>query len=230
MKNNEALLGGWKPSEIRQQQLEDENIGKVFAALEAGTQKPPLGTMEQIRNTWRSFIQKKQTRRKELTNSRRYGKKGGRRHCHSVASEQPTFSRKRKYSPSRPLVDKPELAVARIDLSSRGKIAYLRMKESSAEIWFKVELVHWVMENSKAKDNLLRRMGIAKIDYDPPQTFGTELKLMESKHTLNQVTKALGIRERHARKLFRGKVTFEVKSRKTTEEPTKDETSCRSDI
>ncbi|CAC5389237.1 unnamed protein product [Mytilus coruscus] len=44
MKDNEALLGGWEPSEIRQQQLEDENIGKVFAAfehVEAGSQKPP---------------------------------------------------------------------------------------------------------------------------------------------------------------------------------------------
>ncbi|CAC5420431.1 Transposon Ty3-I Gag-Pol polyprotein,Transposon Ty3-G Gag-Pol polyprotein [Mytilus coruscus] len=41
MKDNEALLGGWEPSEIRQQQLEDENIGKVFAAFEAGSQKPP---------------------------------------------------------------------------------------------------------------------------------------------------------------------------------------------
>ncbi|CAC5375541.1 unnamed protein product [Mytilus coruscus] len=41
MKNNEALLGGWEPSEIRQQQLEDENIGKVFATFEAGSQKPP---------------------------------------------------------------------------------------------------------------------------------------------------------------------------------------------
>ncbi|CAC5375542.1 unnamed protein product [Mytilus coruscus] len=149
---------------------------------------------------------------------------------HSVASEQPTSSRKRKYSPSRPLVDLIELSVARIDLSSRGKIAYLRMKETSAEIWFKVELVHWVMEDSKAKDNLLRRMGIAKVDYEPPQTFGTELKLVESKQTLNQVTKALGIGKRHVRKLFRGKITFEVQSRKTSEGSTKDETSCRSDI
>ncbi|CAG2192921.1 unnamed protein product [Mytilus edulis] len=41
MKVNEALLGGWEPSEIRQQQLEDDNIGKVFAAFESGSQKPP---------------------------------------------------------------------------------------------------------------------------------------------------------------------------------------------
>ncbi|CAC5418990.1 unnamed protein product [Mytilus coruscus] len=28
------------------------------------------------------------------------------------------------------------------------------MKESSAEIWFKGKMLHWVMEDSKAKDNL----------------------------------------------------------------------------
>ncbi|CAC5419938.1 unnamed protein product [Mytilus coruscus] len=148
---------------------------------------------------------------------------------HSVSSEQPTSSRKRRYSPSRPLVDLPELTVARIDLSSRGNIGFLRMKESSAEIWFKVEMVHWVMEDSRAKDNLVRRMGIAKTDQEPPQTFGSELKLSESKHTLNQVTKALGIGERHVRKLFSGKVMFEAKSRKKAEETTREETG-KSDI
>ncbi|CAG2192919.1 unnamed protein product [Mytilus edulis] len=131
---------------------------------------------------------------------------------HSVSSEQPTSSRKRKYSPSRPLVDLPELAVVRIDLSSKGNIGFLRMKESSAEIWFKVEMVHWVMEDSRAKDNLVRRMGIAKTDHEPPQSFGTELKLSESKHTLNQ-----------------GKVTFEAKSRKKAEETTREEIG-KSDI
>ncbi|CAG2220966.1 unnamed protein product [Mytilus edulis] len=126
-------------------------------------------------------------------------------------------------------MDLPELAVARIDLSSKGNIGFLKMKESSAEIWFKVEMVHWVMEDSRAKDNLVRRMGIAKTDHEPPQSFGTELKLSESKHALNQVTKALGIGERHVRKLFRGKVTFETKSRKKAEETTREESS-KSDI
>ncbi|CAC5415373.1 unnamed protein product [Mytilus coruscus] len=41
IKDNEALLGGWDLSEIRQQQLEDEDIGKIFAAFESGPQKPP---------------------------------------------------------------------------------------------------------------------------------------------------------------------------------------------
>lgn len=43
------------------------------------------------------------------------------------------------------------------------------------------------------------------------------------------MTKALGIRERQVRKLFRGKVKFEVKSR-TAEELLIVETGCRSDI
>ncbi|VDI64129.1 Hypothetical predicted protein [Mytilus galloprovincialis] len=71
--------------------------------------------------------------------------------------------------------------------------------------------------------------GKGQFDHEPPQTFGTELKLSESKHTLNQVTKALGIGERHVRKLFRGKVTFETKSRKKAEETTREESS-KSDI
>lgn len=121
---------------------------------------------------------------------------------------QPTSSSKWKYSTSTHLVDLPELSVARNDLSSRGNIAYLEMKESSADIWFKVEMVHWVIQDSEANDNLVRRMRIAKIDHGPPQTFGSELKLCESKHTLNQVTKALGIGERHVRKLFLGKSDF----------------------
>ncbi|CAC5422171.1 unnamed protein product [Mytilus coruscus] len=33
MKDNEALLGGWDLSEIRQQQLEDEDIGKIFCCI-----------------------------------------------------------------------------------------------------------------------------------------------------------------------------------------------------
>ncbi|CAC5407930.1 unnamed protein product [Mytilus coruscus] len=41
IKDNEALLGGWDLSEIRQQQIEDEDIGKIFAAFESGPQKPP---------------------------------------------------------------------------------------------------------------------------------------------------------------------------------------------
>ncbi|CAG2190780.1 unnamed protein product [Mytilus edulis] len=78
------------------------------------------------------------SRRTEQTSIKRHGKKAL---GHFVSSEQPTSSRKRKYSPSRPLVDLPELAVARIDLSSRWNIGFLRMKKSSAEIWFKVEMV-----------------------------------------------------------------------------------------
>ena len=39
--------------------------------------------------------------------------------------------------------------------SSKGKLVYLRMEESATEVWFKVELVHWVMNDTKAKENLL---------------------------------------------------------------------------
>jgi hypothetical protein len=75
---------------------------------------------------------------------------------HSVTSHQ--APRKRKYSPSRPSL---ELIVARVELTSKGKLVYLRMEESATEVWFKVELVHWVMDDPKAKENLLRRMNRA---------------------------------------------------------------------
>lgn len=68
---------------------------------------------------------------------------------HSVTSHQ--APRKRKYSPSRPSLDFPELIVARVELSSKGKLVYLRMEESAIEVWFKVELVHWVMDDPNAK-------------------------------------------------------------------------------
>ena len=58
-------------------------------------------------------------------------------------------------------MDFPELIVARVDLTSKGKLVYLRMEESATEVWFKVELVHWVMDDPKAKENLLRRMNRA---------------------------------------------------------------------
>jgi hypothetical protein len=32
------------------------------------------------------------------------------------------------------------------------------MEGSATEVWFKVELVHWVMDDPNAKENLLRRM------------------------------------------------------------------------
>ena len=55
-------------------------------------------------------------------------------------------------------MDFPELIVTRVELSSKGKLVYVRMEESATEVWFKVELVHWVMDDTKAKETLLRRM------------------------------------------------------------------------
>ena len=75
---------------------------------------------------------------------------------HSLISHQ--APRKRKYSPSRPSLNFPELIVTRVELSSKGKLVYLRMEQSATEVWFKVELVHWVMDDTKAKETLLRRM------------------------------------------------------------------------
>ena len=94
---------------------------------------------------------------------------------------------------------------------------YLRMEESTTEVWFKVELVHWVMDDPKAKENLLRRMNRATGDREPPEKFGTELKLGESQFTLKAIIKVLGISERHVRRLYRRKVSFE-KSRKMQQE------------
>lgn len=130
---------------------------------------------------------------------------------HSVTSQQ--APRKRKYSPSRPSLDFPELVVARVELSTKGKSAYLRMEESATEVWFKVELVHWVMDDPKAKENLLRRMSGITGDKEPPEKFVTELKLGESQFTLKTIVRVLGINERHVRRIYRGKVSFE-KTRK----------------
>ena len=41
---------------------------------------------------------------------------------------------KRKYSPSRPSLHFPELVVARVQLSSKWTLVYLRMKEAAAEV------------------------------------------------------------------------------------------------
>jgi hypothetical protein len=69
-------------------------------------------------------------------------------------------------------LDFPELAVARIELSSNGKMVYLRIEESATEVWSKVEL-HRVMDDTKAKENLLRRMNGPTGDRDTPEKFGT---------------------------------------------------------
>jgi hypothetical protein len=45
----------------------------------------------------------------------------------------------------------------RLSRLSNGKMVYLRIEESATEVWFKVEL-HRVMDDTKAKENLLRRM------------------------------------------------------------------------
>lgn len=121
---------------------------------------------------------------------------------HSVTSHQ--APRKRKYSPSSPSLDFPELIVARVELSSKGKLVYLRMEESATEVWFKVDLVHWVMDDPNAKENLLRRMNRVTRDMDPPEKFGTEMKLGESQFTLKTIIRVLGIHERHVRRLYRG--------------------------
>ena len=73
------------------------------------------------------------------------------------------------------------------------------MEESATEVWFKVVLVHWVMDDTKAKENLLRRTNGVTGDRDPPEKFGTELKLKESKFTPRNIIKVLGISERHMR-------------------------------
>lgn len=48
--------------------------------------------------------------------------------------------------------------MARIELSSNGKMVYLRIEESATEVWFKVEL-HRVMDDTKAKEWTYRRQG-----------------------------------------------------------------------
>ena len=53
------------------------------------------------------------------------------------------------------------------------------MEESATEVWFKVELVHWVMDDTKAKENLLRWMSGVTGDRDPPDKLGTKLKMEE---------------------------------------------------
>jgi len=121
--------------------------------------------------------------------------------------------RKRKYSSSRPSLDFPELVVARVELSSKGKLVYLRMEKSATDVWFKVELDHWVMDDTKAKENLLRQMNGVTGERDPTEKLGTELKLGESQFTLKTIIKVLGISERHVQRLYRGKVSFE-KTRK----------------
>ena len=110
------------------------------------------------------------------------------------------------------VLDFLELAVARIELSSKRKLVYLRIEESATEIWLKVEL-HCVMDDTKAKENLLRWMNGVTEDRDTPEKFGTELKLEESQFTFKTIIKVLGISERHVRRLYRGKVSFE-KTRK----------------
>lgn len=117
--------------------------------------------------------------------------------------------RKRKYSPSAPSIDYPTLDVQRISLTSKTKVAFLRMVEVKAEVWFKVEFVHWIVEDRKAMDNLLRRMALLKEDRDPPKEFSTELKTEDAKFTLRQVATKLGIGERHVRRLFRGTIKFD---------------------
>ena len=62
--------------------------------------------------------------------------------------------------------------MARIDLSSNGKMVYHRIEESATEVWFKVEL-HRVMDDTKAKENLLRWMSGVTGDRDTPEKFGT---------------------------------------------------------
>ena len=105
------------------------------------------------------------------------------------------------------------MVVTRVELSSKGKLVYLRMGESVAECWFKVELVHWVMDDTKATENLLRRMNGVREYRDPPEMLGTELRLGESQFTLKTILKVSGISGRHVRRLYRGNVSFE-KTRK----------------
>jgi AraC-like DNA-binding protein len=69
------------------------------------------------------------------------------------------------------------------------------------------------MDDTKAKENLLRRMSGVTGDRDPPNKLGTKLKMEESPFTLKTIIKVLGISERHVRRLYREKVSFE-KTRK----------------
>jgi len=67
------------------------------------------------------------------------------------------------------------------------------MVEAAAEVWFKVELVHWIIENRKAKDNLLRRMSsMPSENRSPPTEFNTELKVEEARYTLRKLVTTLG--------------------------------------
>lgn len=118
---------------------------------------------------------------------------------------QTPANRKRKtpsYSPSKPELS-AELEIASISLTSTEKVAYLKMEETSSQLWYKVEFQTWVVEDKKAMDNLLRRMAVIKDEMDTPKTFSTTLKLKDISFTLSKITSTLGVGERHIKKVLR---------------------------
>lgn len=115
-----------------------------------------------------------------------------------------TVSRKRKYSPTRPAIDVSTITVCSISLSSKGNVALMKAVEDHATVWYKVELVHWVMEDKRAMDNLMRRMVAAQKGQEQgaPKDFQVELK--DSQESIRQLAMALGILEKHIRRVYRG--------------------------
>jgi hypothetical protein len=135
-------------------------------------------------------------------------------------------------------LDFPELIVARVELSSKGKLVYLRM-EGSATVFIRLSRFSFAFGSSMTQctsstlnqtsvadpsilrytnfpllesstlatinsgKSKLRRMNRVTRDRDPPEKFGTEMKLGESQFTLKTIIRVLGINERHVRRLYR---------------------------
>jgi hypothetical protein len=68
LKRTQFIMSGWEPTEIRQQQLSDESIGCIMAAIETGKDRPAWECFQwniattnlvgQIRFAWWNAMQK----------------------------------------------------------------------------------------------------------------------------------------------------------------------------
>ena len=129
--------------------------------------------------------------------------------------EQPT-SGNPPYSPSRPSMEEQKVQLASLNFCSSGNIAYLTSKIGNGEIWFKADLSEKVFDDKRAAESLIRRMKSNHSTTTTPKHFTTEVKDISG--LTKSISKVLGIRDIHIKKITRQTLTFEITKKRKMQE------------
>lgn len=117
------------------------------------------------------------------------------------------------YSPRHPGLTDFELELAHLTFTSGENVAFMKSNTGNSLLWFRVELSTSVFDDKRAADNLLRRMRSCPAITGIPSDFEKELRLDAA--LAIEISKQLGISDKHIKKVYRKSISFDTKDKST---------------